>query len=576
MATVETHAVKAPAGSGVNAMAERVAVILLASFVATWLAWSLAANLDAADGRHVLFMDELVSYDGIARIQDATTSQELSDSVTGWDQRYGRPLWYVPAFINAPFHHIDDGRAGIVANRIFFSLCLLGSFFVLAIALIDRWIWRAAAIVAAAVTPFAAYFATMPKPEPMQFLFLGIFLWLMFRRGQNLGWSWLLMGLTFGMKIHAVAIIPGLLLLGVMREWGAGGKQLGLKTLASIIALMAGYLIAVPALFTAEGRSEYMRWTWNNTGHYGSDDASVTPVSWLGLMDELGFFGPANHTWIGLLAIIVVALAVLGSVLGKASGERAFSDRLRALAADPRTSLLIVLGTGLVLVAEIVIPVKRLWGHYLYQGAALTLIATFALTERLVASSTKRFGRTAAAALGAFIFAFVYVGGANPTFAEFKRHAHRSDNPQYALSTLQYEEMTATADALQQQLGRPIRVAFDAFLYHPTSTREINYAPLYNLYGNPSTWGTAFDLQFFRPDPAPEALASHGPRYVEDAHVFMSRRESQTSASPDQPCQVAPCYVQIPMTTEGLRAWRLVSTFTEAASAQAETAASAP
>ncbi|MCK9799076.1 hypothetical protein M1B34_15510 [Pseudomonas sp. MAFF 302030] len=52
------------------------------------------ANIDLADGRFVLFMDERITFDGVTRILHPDGIVNFFESViNGGDHRYGRILW---------------------------------------------------------------------------------------------------------------------------------------------------------------------------------------------------------------------------------------------------------------------------------------------------------------------------------------------------------------------------------------------------------------------------------------------------------------------------------------------------
>jgi hypothetical protein len=540
-----------------------VATVLLAIFAVAWVVWALAANLDAAEGRFVLHMDELITFEGISEIRNASDSAKLTDAIVGGDQRYGRPTWYVPAVVAAPFGEFLGESGQIVVTRMVFAVALLGSLLILSLALFESWTWRAMAIAAAAVTPYAAYFATMPKPEPLMLLFLASFVYLMVRRGQNLGWSWALLGLAFGCKISLAPVLPLLLMLAVFREWGfrriqqRGPINFAFSVAGTIVAFIVGFLAAVPVVLKPGGWQTYLENTWFNTSHAGSDSTMIGPKDWLNLISDKGFFGP------GLLSIwaIIAMLAVFGVGLWlslmKAPKSATFVERLQTATRDRRIVGAAVFAIGWAMLLAIVIGVTRLWGFYLFPGAVLMVFGAFAMLEPIATQRTANLLlRNAAVTVGAALFLMAFVGGAANTVLDFRREARRSENPDYRLQRERFELMTGMAEQLQGRLSRPITTVFRARFWFPASTPEIRYDP---LYGVRNIWAEGYELVFLENEEDPANMGDPNLPYANEVKAFLAQRDEHLALGPGQPCKTEPCYVEVPVDVPGMYVWELAN-----------------
>ena len=136
--------------------------------LALWLGLALWANRDASAGRPMLFMDELITFDGVNAIQGSASGGELLDNLVGLDQRYGRTLWWYSWLATAPVEPFAGDQGQIVATRMAFALLVAASSAGLAGALVRGAGWRVLALIAALAVPFSSYYATMPKPEPLR------------------------------------------------------------------------------------------------------------------------------------------------------------------------------------------------------------------------------------------------------------------------------------------------------------------------------------------------------------------------------------------------------------------------
>ena len=163
-----------------------VIFITLASTLAIFLAFK--ANTDLTEGRHVLFMDERITFDGVREIIRPESFISFTDNIIdGKDHRYGRILWNISALFSFLPERIWGVSGQIMGTRSTHSMIQIIAYFMLTFAFIKSWTLRGIGLLALTVLPYSAYFATMPKPEPIQLLFLSLFLALSATRNFKFG-----------------------------------------------------------------------------------------------------------------------------------------------------------------------------------------------------------------------------------------------------------------------------------------------------------------------------------------------------------------------------------------------------
>lgn len=214
-----------------------VALIVSALVVAGIL--SIRANLDLINGRYVLFMDERLTFDGVKRILHPESLLMLIDQIIdGRDHRYGRILWNLSSLFSFIPELIWGDAGQIFATRMTQAIAQLAAFTILVFTFLRSWILRGLGLWTLIALPFTAYYAIMPKPEPLQILFLSVFLLLSFKHSLRFGYYWIFLGLAFGAKISVFTLIPFLILVGLIQqlnqpEWidfpVQKDNQLGLK-----------------------------------------------------------------------------------------------------------------------------------------------------------------------------------------------------------------------------------------------------------------------------------------------------------------------------------------------------------
>ena len=520
--------------------------------LAIWLGLAIWANLDASAGRPMLFMDELISFDGVNAIQGSASGTQLLDNLVGPDQRYGRPLWWYAWIVSAPIEPLAGDQGQIIATRMGFAMLVATSSLGLADALVRGTGWRVLALTAALVVPFSSYYATMPKPEPLMLTFLAGFIWLLARRENVLGWPFLLLGLAFGAKISALPIVVILGGFAVLRAaLLLPPKLLATGLRRSALSFFGGFAISVPIAFLAPpaGFLTYVESTWANRGHY-HDDPSIGLLDWLGYVQDEAFFGAGWLSW----AIVIVMAGAISAALWRARGDGSMREQLGGLVTSHAGTIFAVALAGAAAMGAIFVSTDRLWGFYLYPGVLLISVAAIAATEELAASRLQHSARMGVFALAGLAFAGNVYAGASHTIGDFETLAHRSSSAEFIAQSSRHEAVLAASAAEAERLGRPVSVAYSAQLWHPDDTDTATYFTFFKTFAH---WQLEdLDLVILHERDVDFSLQPQTPENLSGVEIAREALFAHTEYG--GPCSEAPCWRELPIATEGVHIFQRI------------------
>jgi hypothetical protein len=242
---------------------------------------SIYANIDLIEGRYAIYMDEQIIFDGVSSFLHSSNMGELVHHLIYGDLRYGRILYYVSAIFSFIPESIFGESGQIVATRLLQTIVLMSAYFLISFTFFRQWKTKILAFLLLLLMPSTLYYFTMPKPEPLQTLFVALFLWQANKHDFKLGWYWIFMGLAFGAKI---SVLPYILMFAILAMYQHNVEILSIqfwkKTIVKTISIFfIGFFIAEPILLTGQ-LQDYLNATFRNTTH-GSDDTTITLFSWI-------------------------------------------------------------------------------------------------------------------------------------------------------------------------------------------------------------------------------------------------------------------------------------------------------
>lgn len=469
---------------------DRAGVVIVVAIVVAYLALAAVANADLTAHRSFLFMDELITFDGVrAILHPAGKRAFLLAVLDGGDQRYGRILWNASALVAFIPERIAGVPAQIFAARELQAVLQAAAYLILAVTFVQRWIWRALLVAVLCAVPFAASYATWVKPEPIQLLCLSLFFWFLKRDGLWKPWSWLFLGLAFGAKISVLPIVAvafAVALAVQVRQRAATHDTI--RSIAKIgLAFVIGWVIAVPTLALIPIHPAYFKgylgWTFLGTGH-GADDTTVGPLAW---MQQIVIWWPGPAVLV--VVSIVLALAVGAAALWK---PREPSDRWKAL---PWIA-------GLLLLGPIVLTVKRLWGFYLYPGTVLLLVGSIGSAESLMTAArphaTRWLGRAFILAIGSLAIIWMWPATVNV----FEELSQRTRSAEYTSKRAMWDRVNDMLRAESSRRDSLVTAYYDPHLYPPDAGPRVDVKPFWGPFVD---WAEGRDVVIMRRELTPEA-----------------------------------------------------------------------
>lgn len=506
----------------------RIAILILSLPTFLYIYFAMLANFDLSSGRFALFMDEQITFDGIRNILHPKSFFLLCYSVIdGGDQRYGRILWNVSAVASYIPERVFGEAGQIIATRTVSLVFLLGAFILLARTFSSSKFGFFAILLANLALPYTAYFTTMPKPEPMQLFTLALIAFLVIRKKEIYARkTFLIIGICFGIKISSIVFlllilillyrntpaslkteknwifqratfffvglviaVPTLLLIALIfvasvKFWDIYLRNRTRNYLYLLITMgLAGLLSVVTnlALAIAINRNfllNYLNYTILGTAH-GSDSKSVNLPTWIKyLLNDWSGSPPVLMALFLLVAMTAIALIMRHSdVVSKKE------ERLIFLFAGALANLVVMLTT------------ERLWGFYLFTGAAIFISAFIGLLEKFkFLLFNSNVGKIIVLSLSIFLPILISMG-LNKNLDNLQTQSKRSNSDSYFLQLKSYNEIRTAIE--QEALKREgvLRVALDPNYFQLESSET---SVIERFWGPFSGWEN-YDLVVLKP-----------------------------------------------------------------------------
>lgn len=553
------------------------------AILAFYVPLTISANSDLADGRFILFMDERITFDGVKRILHPDgLAQFLNSVLNGGDHRYGRSLWNSIAIFSAIPERLFGDSGQIIAARMLQVVLIIASYCILAFGILRSWFLRLTLLVVILTIPFSDYFMTIPKPEPLQLLFLAIFSYFYVKKSAAFSSYWIFIGLAFGTKIST---LPALLVFIVVSLVARSNSDLSLACRKPLInaamAFCLGLAIAVPILFVplllSVGGYFTFDWvyrkfslskvslifialaeiaavilasskilivwisnTFLNTTH-GADKASINALSWIDYYFDKWLDAPYA---IGLMLFILILVYLI------LHGARILKSD--SFSADQNATAFAIATAGLALNIAIIISTKRLWGFYLYPGtvlivAGILILADLSLSDSLSTNNSENDNNNSIVAINRFFGYFVsmfllVVSGLYwmpRTINGLEVASLRTKMPEYTLQYSTYKVVTDFLDNLNVTEGKRLRVMFTPSLFPPESNEKYEIVEFWGPY---TEWNKMPDIIIFGAPNTPrgEPTPKDSPNYSK----FLIEREGYAAHVTENGgvCTITPCF----------------------------------
>ncbi|MBU6325413.1 MAG: hypothetical protein KJS92_07985 [Bacteroidetes bacterium] len=404
-------------------------------FGGIFLLFAFRLNLQFLDGANINHFiaghDEYLTIREVYSILEPASIKHWFLAVIGGDiLYYGRVVFYSDALI-AWLPYKIWGISGLVmavrmarAIWILLALIVLGRTFIRKTGMRVFWYWGAGALL------YTLYFTAMPKPEPIQLLFLALFFRGWATEGSpRFGKHYFWLGLAFAAKFNILTTLPFLFALPLLGF--SPFKDFGWikQALRSFAFFMGGFFAGIPCLLLSPVKpiylQTYLRKTFLGTERY-YDNQQLGFSQWMqqGLGQEYLFANWAAYLFLALL-IWVIADGTL----------KALKDR------KPDISWVIGI-TGFILLMSIMFMSKRLWPHYLWTGYILSWFALIRYAaEHWNTGTFRRYSVMPFVFFGCLLPAYGFFGGTVPAYL------HRADLPEM-------KQESASADALYEYLNK--------------------------------------------------------------------------------------------------------------------------
>ena len=462
-----------------------IGVAILLCVLIYYLIISIYANSDMLDGKYSLFMDESITFDAVKRVYDAGSLKSFFINILdSRDYRYGKIYYNLTALASA-FPRYIWGEAGqIFATRMFQAIVLAGAYLILVFALFRSWIIRGVAFTMLVIFPVTSYYATMPKPEPIQIFFLALFLWRAKKNNFRLGMYWVFLGISLGAK---VSLLPHVFCFGLIALYIERKQIFNKKVLLSCFSFIAGFLIGEPVILLGKVKA-YLNHTIFATSH-GADDSSITVMSWLKFIFKTL---PPLYIYIFILSGVIAVAAIVLLIIRKTK-----NSRINLIDFEDKAHFLIYI--GLFLLSIYMLQTDRLWSSYLFLPFVTIIAGMFYYLDKMIYSGWRP--AAVVAVLCMIVFIPLLPKALNNNTRAYYALAHRTDNPRYVRMNEEYIYIKSFLDSVAEKTSHRLKVFYDPHLFMVASNEKYLVQPFYDWFHN---WDKKFDIVIYYPKHTPE------------------------------------------------------------------------
>lgn len=580
-----------------------VNLVLILSILTLFLGSALAL-FDMSEGRFALDMDQRISYDGLFSLYHSSSFREfVYNFTTGFDQdlRYGRGFWNITSVAVFPFFVIFGVPGQIVATRIFGLFVMTISYFLFARISIKNRTFQLLTVITLMLLTTHIHYIANPKPEPLLLLFLSIFLTIYSKQKFQFGWSYLILGIAWGLK---VSIAPLVLIFVILSIWVTYLSRNSIVELIQRVALSAayflfGWVVCSPVLFVglwpliatmfalamiahsflSKKKNQYRKtrllesvlgistialfvflYFGSKIGHDFSLSL-VNPVKekikfWLATVSGESHLGGVNFesiaSWVSLInqeffsGFGFIILITFGLTLYW-SCQELIAQKFTGCNSPYlcNSILLVILGT--VSLVSVLSSVTRLWDFYLHLGLVLLIVGIVGvLSTKIEFNGISDEGekslfnnRNIAFLCITAFFAVSILPNIPKATKELVELSSRTSNESYIVSMEDHDFLNNLFERQFELSGNTIRVAYDPPLFIPDASEKLAISPIWSEFQD---WSSNFDYIVFSESRLP---------WLEDMSNIPDGFAKHIVAEDKTTCKEQPCYVIGPYLPSG-------------------------
>jgi len=537
-----------------NKLTNILSLLLIIFVVGYYGKFIIMANADLSQGRYALYMDEHITFDGVKNIlHPHGVNKFIENVIDGGDHRYGRILWNVSAVASFIPELIFKAKGQIIATRMVLALALIAAYLILVFGQIRNWFLRFILFLFLMSMPTTSYYMTMPKPEPLQLLFLSLFLLCARKEKFNFGRYWIFLGLAFGAKISVLFLIPFFMIIGFWLYY-RNDSYFRNNIKQAFIYLGLGFLISEPIFlmiikrFSLKFIKVYLKWTFLSTGH-GSDDSAVTWMDWFKHLVNINYsniplFFTKITCWLVFILVVSGLVVIFRSWMGK--------NKLADSNCNELGASYVLFFSGLILIIPVMFLVKRVWPNYLNNGFAVFFVAVFSIGESFYVCKKSRlrflgllvFYLTVLLLIIEALFFLVPLSS-----REYLKFANRSKDQNFIEKKEEIDAISVFLEDASKKLGRTLQVYYDSNILLLDSNKYYNIIPIYGPFFH---WDEGKDMVVSYKKSIEGPLPAKTSALYEDlvkVHDSLSQHVTEIGNT----CSLGTCYVIYPFSLEKLR-----------------------
>lgn len=397
-------------------------------FTVVFAVISIVLNLQFLDGSNINTIiaghDEYIAVKEVYSIIHPVSFKHFFMAlISGNALYYGRIMFYIDALIAYIPYVIFGVKGMVLAIRMFHAALIVASLILLANTFFEKQWQKYLLFISVAPLYYTMYFTMMPKPEPMQLLFLAWFFNRFKANQYQFSWYFILLGIAYGIKFNVLLMLPVICIIPFLQQSKFEVKIYLMPALKAFAGFVIGLIIAVPCLALSVIRpiflQTYLHETFGGT-EKGYDNANLDLLHWM----DSGLGG----SYLGVGALAIPFLAFIGFLLFKSIKHEM---KTKYFAAS------MLLGIGLLMAFVIMIKTKRLWPHYLWTAYIFMVVGALIGIAQIEAKRQKTVLMTY---MMIFISSSVFFSLTRelPLFLNFSKSEEVQKNTKWSKQTIEY------------------------------------------------------------------------------------------------------------------------------------------